>query len=130
MEETPQTVPQSTWHPRNLPSENSLPRPSGLASPLAPLPSASLPTIPSFLSTPYFATARASASKARSSPVVGRGEYRPQADLSQPLSPLCDGMLAVPSLGGWCGGSAGDPVESLNCMRAGKGTLSFLSWLQ
>lgn len=46
MEETPQTVPQSTWHPRNLASENSLPHPSGLASPLPSLPSASLPTIP------------------------------------------------------------------------------------
>ena len=62
--------------------------------------------------------------------MVGRGEYRPQADPSQPLSPLCDGILGVTSLGGWCGGSAGDPVESLNCTQAGKGALSFLSWLQ
>lgn len=61
---------------------------------------------------------------------MGRGEYRPQADLSRPLSALCDGMLAAPSLGGWCGGSAGDPVESLTCTRAGKGALSFLSRLQ
>lgn len=125
----PRRCPRALGIPGTWPLRIPFPIPLVWLHPSLPCPQPAFPPSP-FLSTPYFATAWASASKARSSPVAGRGEYRPQADLSQPLSPLCDGMSAVLSLGGWCGGSAGDPVESLNCTRAGKGAMPFLSWLQ